>query len=122
MKNVLKLCLLMAMCVSLLLVVGCAKKDVEGTTEAKTETTEAKTGADDSIVELPIDINPEGNPTDAGLDEGVELGGDADSTEAEGTENTEDKTQIDVEAVEDEDQDTQPTENDFEIDFGELTE
>ena len=130
MKNLLKLCLLMAMCLSLLLVVGCAKKDVTGTTEGQTAATDVNTEATGGEVELPIESNPEGDPTNAVVDGGQEQTGKEDSVNTDNTDknndadnnteptgNTEDTKTAEVEISDD----TQPGENDFEIDFGDLT-
>ena len=133
MKNIMKLCLLLVMCASLLLVVGCAKKGTEdtagttgaadvteGTGEQQAESTAAQDETGEADVDAPVGSNPEGDPFDAIGDTDV---GAEDESQDEGGEDPQEpviepeEPAVDVDADE---EDVEAT-DDFEVDFSDLT-
>lgn len=101
MKNVWKICLVLVLCLSVLMVAGCKSESKKSEDTDKTpETTVGTQGGE-------VDQNPEGDPLD------TDVGAEGDSEQEGPDENTEPPVGV-VEDNGDE------GESDFDVDFGEL--
>ena len=108
MKNVLKLCLILALCLSVLLVAGCKSEEKKTDEPAKNPETTGTTengGAQGDETTGDVEKNPEGDPFD------TDVGAEDDPVE--GPDPTEPPVGID------DNQGGEEDDFDFEIDFGE---
>ena len=123
MNNILKLCLVIALCAALLMMAGCAKKQTEGndSTQQTTQATTEGNGSEDEVDQT-VTQNPEGDPFDA-TTEGTEPSGNTGNDGNGGNSGGNGGDTVQTETTEPPvgiDEDTQPTEDDFNIDFGDL--
>lgn len=128
MNNILKLCLVIVLCGALLMMVGCAKEQT-GDNDSTQQTTQGTTEGNGSEDEVDQEVtkNPEGDPFDA-TTEGTEPnsntgngGNGGNSGNGGNGGNGSDKTPTETtEPPVGIDEDTKPTEDDFNVNFGDL--